>query len=56
MYSLLEELDLPIEDEHKGKRFIIHSTKEREAADEHKDFIPEKLYNALYKWEVEIND
>ena len=28
-----EELDLPIEDENKGKKFIIHSTKEREVAD-----------------------
>lgn len=28
----------------------------KEIADEYKDFIPKKLYDALYKWEVEIND
>lgn len=28
----------------------------KQVADEYKDFIPEKLYNALYKYEVEIND
>ncbi len=28
----------------------------KQVADEYKDFIPKKLYEALYKWEVEIND
>ena len=28
----------------------------KQVADEYKDSIPQKLYNALYKWEVEIND
>lgn len=28
----------------------------KQVADEYKDKIPEKLYNAMYKWEVEIDD
>lgn len=28
----------------------------KQVADEYKDLIPAKLYDALYKWEVEIND
>ena len=28
----------------------------KQIADEYKDLIPEKLYNAMYKYEVEIND
>jgi hypothetical protein len=28
----------------------------KQVADEYKDLIPNKLYEALYKWEVEIND
>lgn len=28
----------------------------KQVADEYKDLIPTKLYEALYKWEVEIND
>ena len=28
----------------------------KQVADEYKDLIPRKLYEALYKWEVEIND
>lgn len=28
----------------------------KQVADEYKDFIPKKLYDALYKYEVEIND
>ena len=28
----------------------------KQVADEYKDLIPQKLYEALYKWEVEIND
>lgn len=28
----------------------------KQVADEYKDFIPKKLYDAMYKWEVEIND
>ena len=28
----------------------------KEVADEYKDLIPQKLYDALYKYEVEIND
>ena len=51
-----EELDLPIEDENKGKKFIIHSTKEREVANMYKRLIPIKLYEAMYKYKIEIND
>lgn len=28
----------------------------KQVADEYKDLIPKKLYEALYKWEIEIND
>ena len=28
----------------------------KQIADEYKELIPQKLYEALYKWEVEIND
>lgn len=28
----------------------------KQVADEYKDKIPQKLYNAMYKWEVNIND
>ena len=28
----------------------------KEVADEYKDLIPTKLYEAIYKYEVEIND
>ena len=28
----------------------------KQVADEYKDLIPQKLYNAMYKWEVEIDD
>lgn len=28
----------------------------KQVADEYKDLIPSELYNALYKWEVDIND
>ena len=28
----------------------------KEVANKYKDVIPNKLYEALYKWEVEIND
>ena len=28
----------------------------KEVADEYKNLIPQKIYNAMYKWEVEIND
>lgn len=28
----------------------------KEVADEYKDFIPQKLYDAMYNWEVEIDD
>ena len=28
----------------------------KQVADEYKDLIPIKLYEAMYRWEVEIND
>ena len=28
----------------------------KQVADEYKDLIPKELYDAMYKWEVEIND
>ena len=28
----------------------------KQVADEYKDLIPEKLYNAMYEYEVEIED
>lgn len=34
-----------------NKELVIQST-----ADEYKNLIPEKLYKAMYKWEIEIND
>lgn len=28
----------------------------KQVADEYKDKIPKKLYNTMYKWEIEVND
>ena len=39
--------------------FVYKQFKEKyikQVADEYKDLIPQKLYDALYKYEVEIND
>ena len=35
---------------------IMKETYIKQIADEYKDLIPSKLYNALYKYEVEITD
>lgn len=40
--------------------FLVYKTfKEnyiKQVADEYKNLIPKELYDAMYKWEVEIND